>query len=127
MKLFVIAFTLLFTTLSARADIFGQIAKCTRTDNVVPGEPEIVIYIMTSAMDGDYSKPNDGLIVSTSNDDIIAELGSPVLASSVDIVSNGTSYTIPDDGIYGDSLTFTEGAATENIGKNATFSCEMTY
>lgn len=126
MKLFAVLLTLLLVQ-GAQAGLYGQIAKCTRIDNVVPGEPEIVIYIMTTAMDGDFSKADDGLLVVPSVDDVAGELGSPVLASTVDIVSNGTSYTIPNDGIYGDTLTFTEGTATENVGQNATFSCEMTY
>lgn len=119
--------SLLLTGTMAQAALYGKIAKCTRTDNVLQGDLPTVIYILTTAMDGDFSKDNDGLIVVESNDELVGELGTPVLATTVDIVSNLTSYTIPNDGIYGDSLTFKDGEVVENQGMHATFACEMTY
>ncbi|MCC6138971.1 MAG: hypothetical protein IT287_10090 [Bdellovibrionaceae bacterium] len=124
MKLLIFTLGLLIAGF-AEAKMYGKIAKCTRTDISSPDAPKTVFYILTSAFNGDHSKPDDGLMVMDTLPDIDPEPAG--LAATVDIVLNTDgSYTIPNGGIYGDSYTFKANEVIINQGKFATHSCEMT-
>lgn len=119
---FMILLATLVLSVSSEAKLFGKVGKCTRVD-LPENSPKVAFFILTSAMDGDYSYKDDGLIVLDSMPGVNNEPAQ--VAAQVDIERNvNGTYTIPNDGIYGDSYTFTEGKATINKGKNATFSCE---
>lgn len=112
----------LFLALPTEAKTFAKVAKCTRTD-LAPDMPKVVFYILTSALDEDYSLNNDGLIVLDAMGDVSGEPAG--IASLVDLRRNPDgSFTIPDDKLYGDSYTFKKESPTSNKGKHATFSCQ---
>lgn len=104
------------------AKTFAKVAKCTRTE-LKPGQPGVTFYILTSALNEDYSFNNDGLIVLDAMRDVSGEPASMAVLVDIRRNSDGT-FTIPDDRLYGDSYGFSKGEPTVNRGKHSTFICK---